>query len=79
MTGVHSIPNNNYLHHHLILKVRLRITRRTIINPNSLPKKHGLFYEQRRQMAETPGLSQYPRHLSCAGISKLGFANKRDQ
>ncbi len=29
--------NSNNLHHHLILKIRLRVTRRVIINPNNFP------------------------------------------
>jgi hypothetical protein len=37
MAGFHSITNSNDLHYHLILKIRLRITRRAIINPNNFP------------------------------------------
>jgi hypothetical protein len=37
MAGFHSITNRNDLHHHLILKNRLRITRSAIINLNKFP------------------------------------------
>jgi len=37
MARFHSIMNSNNLHHRLLLKIRLRVTRRAVINPNKFP------------------------------------------
>jgi hypothetical protein len=44
MTRFDPITNSNNLHHHLIPKIRLRVTGRAIINPNNFPLENSRHY-----------------------------------